>query len=347
MVKPENMVLDATTYNLVLTPEAALGMVQKEVTHHGFKKFEVEEVRLVYTPFYLFSFDVKAEGNAPPIAGKAAINAYNGDISDLIPYIIDRPLTKTKTPSEGGEIEETAISLVEAKEATKDKIASQTGLPREKVSVSAFVKVYVPFFRIWLEVMHQPMKVEVDALMGNPLGLEGLPHREKTWGEATSETLDRLKTPQGWVDLTGKLIGSLTGGGGGGGHGGEHGGDHEGMHEGGGGGIGGFKPQWLILIAAIALLAYFTFGQQGAKIKCDGQISDFRTGCILKGTCEYVTKNPEDLQAGLMAQVFIKQGRDVMPETYEAVLFEGSKANFNITWVPLGRKCSEYGWGYS
>lgn len=344
------MVLDAPTFNLVLTPEGALSLVQREAAHRGFKKIEVEEVRLIYTPFYLFSFDVRAEGNAPPIAGKAAINAYTGDISDLVPYIIDRPLNKTKNPSEGGEVEETAITIPEAKDATKDKIAAQTGLGREKVSVSAFSKVYIPFFRIWLEVGHTPLKVDVDALMGTPLGLEGLPHKEKTWGEATSETLSKLKTPSGWVDLTGKLIGSLTGGGKGGGHGeggNAHGGgagsvDHEGA------GAGGFQPRILILIALVAVLAYYAFLQPATGLKCTGEISSYRSGCILRGVCEFSAKKGETVPVGTGAQIFIKDGRDTLYDYMEnAMYIDSLKVPYNITFKPSGKACNAYGWGYN
>ncbi|MEK6954276.1 MAG: hypothetical protein AABX01_04670 [Candidatus Micrarchaeota archaeon] len=346
------MVLDASTYNLVLTPESALSMIQKEIAHRGWKKFEVEEVRLIYTPFYMFSFDVKAEGGAPPITGKAAINAYNGDISDLIPYIIDRPLTKTKNPSEGGEIEETAISMAEAKEATKDKIAAQTGLKRESVSVSAFVKVYIPFFRIWLEAAHQPIKVDVDALMGTPLGLEGLHEREKTWGEATSETLSRLKTPQGWVDLSGKLIGSLTGGGGGGHVGGDHGrsdGHGDGGQGGGAGGIAGtgFQSRWLILIVAIGALAYFAFLQPSSGIKCTGEITQYKNECMLSGICTYSLKNNAELPVGEIKQVFVKDGKDTLFDTYTNVVFESTQEPFEVTFEPKGKECRQYTWGYS
>ncbi|MEK6843760.1 MAG: hypothetical protein AABY04_04680, partial [Candidatus Micrarchaeota archaeon] len=185
------MVLDAPTFKLVLTPESALGSVQKELNHKGWKKFEVEEIRLIYAPYYLFSFDVKSEGGSPPVAGKAALNAYSGEISDFVPMVLERPLQKQKNIEEGGEVEDTAISMQEAKQAARDKIAAQTGLKSEMVSVSAFTKYYMPFFRIWLEVGHESMKIDVDALMGAPLGLEAAPERKKTWDEATSETIGK------------------------------------------------------------------------------------------------------------------------------------------------------------
>ncbi|MFH1442986.1 MAG: hypothetical protein ABIG96_03040, partial [Candidatus Micrarchaeota archaeon] len=291
------MILDAPSFQLVLTPESALGVVQKEVQHRGWKKMEVEEIRLIYTPFYMFSFDVRAEGSAP-ITGKAALNAYNGEISDFIPQLMERPLKKTKSGEEGAEVEDTAISPSEAKEAAKEKIAAQTGLKSEMVSVSAFTKIYIPFFRVWMEVGRSPMKIDVDALMGYPLGIENAPERQKTWGEATGETLSKLKSPSGWVELTGRAVGAVMGGGGHGG--GDAHGDSHGVS-----GDPGKTRRWIILVAFILVAAYFIFLQPTSNIKCNGKITQTIKGCVLEGSCEVTAKKAEDMP-GKIIQVYVK-----------------------------------------
>jgi hypothetical protein len=336
------MILDATTFECVLTPEAALGVVQKEVTHRGYKKLEVEEIRLIYSPYYLFSFDVKNE-NGPPVTGKAALNAYTGEISDFIPMIMDRPLKKTKNAQEGSEVEESAISLNEAKTAAKEKIAAQTGLKTEMVSVSAFSKVYIPFYRVWLEVAHSPLKVDVDALMGVPLGIENTPERQKTWGEATGETLNKLKSPSGWAEMTGKAIGAFSGGGDS--HGGaDHGGGGHDAH--GSGADSGKTRRWIILLVVIGALAYFLFLQPNYGVKCDGTISTFKNGCILRGICEISGKKQEDWQ-GKVVQIYLKDGKLELYEYQENVgFFEQMTGAYNITWQPSGKDCKDYGWAY-
>jgi len=54
------MMLDAQAFQTVLTPEAALGIIQKTIAQKGWKKSEVTDIKLVYTPYWLFSFDVIA-----------------------------------------------------------------------------------------------------------------------------------------------------------------------------------------------------------------------------------------------------------------------------------------------
>ncbi|KKW37671.1 MAG: hypothetical protein UY87_C0087G0010, partial [Candidatus Peribacteria bacterium GW2011_GWC2_54_8] len=87
----------------VLSPEAALGIVQKTVLSKGWKQFDVSDVKLVYTPYWVFSFDVLAGESNP--TGKTALNAYTGELNDYVPYLIERPLKKVKETEEGAEAE--------------------------------------------------------------------------------------------------------------------------------------------------------------------------------------------------------------------------------------------------
>ncbi|MBI5229207.1 hypothetical protein HY991_03785 [Candidatus Micrarchaeota archaeon] len=203
------MLLDAPALSPVLTPEQALGIIQKSVSGKGWKKYDVAEIKLVYSPYWLFSFDISAEGSAP--SGKAALNAYTGELSDLIPMLLDRPHKKTKETEEGCEIESTAISPVEVKETAQAKVSIQAGLKKENVVISAVSKVYVPFYRVWVDIAGDTFRIDIDASMGIPVGAEAIPKREKSWDEVGRETLDKMKTPKGWIELGGETLGSAGG----------------------------------------------------------------------------------------------------------------------------------------
>jgi len=201
------MMLDAQAFQTVLTPEAALGIVQKTIMQKGWKKPEVTDIKLVYTPYWLFSFDVIAVQGPSP-SGKTALNAYTGELNDFIPILFERPLKKTRITPEGVEVEvePTSIDAREAKSVAQSKVAAHVGLKPENISVSAFTKYYVPFYRIWVDVANDSYKIDVDACLGAPLGVEQIPERPKTWEEATGETLQKLKTPKGWIELGGKVF---------------------------------------------------------------------------------------------------------------------------------------------
>jgi hypothetical protein len=48
-------------------------------------------------------------------------------------------------------------------------------------------------------------KIEVDGVTGFPLNIEEVPTREKGWLEVTADTLDKMKSPSGWVELGGSV----------------------------------------------------------------------------------------------------------------------------------------------
>lgn len=237
------MILDASTFELSLTPEIALSIIQKSVNSKGWKKYEVSSIKLLYSPFYIFSFDIAAEGQAP--SGKAALNAYTGELNDFVPVLLDRPLKRSRSTADKtqAEVEPSAISAAEVKEVAAVKVASFTGVAKEKVTISAINKLYVPFYRIWVNVANDTFKIDVDASLGAPIGLEAIPARQKGWEEATAETVEKMKSPGGWVELGSKTVqeaGKIASGGGGRG----------------GKGPFGNKAQIAVLIVIVILVLY-------------------------------------------------------------------------------------------
>ena len=107
------MILDATTFELVLTPEVAIGIVQKELGRSGYKAIDISQIRLFYEPYWVFTFDV--EGAQQPISGKTALNASSGDVNEFVPILLDRPLNKTKRTADNveSEVEPTSVDRKE------------------------------------------------------------------------------------------------------------------------------------------------------------------------------------------------------------------------------------------
>lgn len=207
------MQLDAPAFKPVLTPEVALSIVTRAVKGKHWPKYDVSQIKLAYTPFWVFSFDVLSEGAASP-GGKAAINAYSGELSDFVPLLFDRPLEKLREINDGeGEVEETTISRAEIANVAASKLAAQTGAKKDQITISAITKIYAPFFRIWVDVADDTFRVDIDGALGAPFGLEAIPQRAKDWNEITTETVTKMKTPEGWMDLAGKAMTIGSGGG--------------------------------------------------------------------------------------------------------------------------------------
>ncbi len=303
------MILDSPTFELVLTPEAALSIVQKEIQRRHWQKFEVEDIRLVYTPFYVFSFDVAAEGQAP--SGKAAVNANTGEVDEFVPTLLERPLKKmreTDAKSPKAEVEATNVSRKEIESVAPAKVASAIGVKKDAVSVSAIAKYYLPFFRVWVTVppeTGESYKINVDALLGAPLGIDAIAGKQPGWEEEGEQTLDRLKTPKGWIELANETVSTLS-------------------HGGPGGFLSTPTGRWAALLVLIVILAFFVFRQGGVGIQCaaaqeflDGKqyyvfgeqyLKPSRTlngGFFVSGTCSFANNGKED--ATSCARVSLKE----------------------------------------
>lgn len=250
------MILDAQSFKTVLTPESALGMVQKAITERGWKQFDISDVKLVYTPYWVFSFDVLAGESAP--TGKTALNAYSGDLNDYIPYLLERPTKKSNQtePSAQSEVLPTAISRSELSDVAATKVAAHAGIKREMVTISAATKYYVPSYQVWIDVAGDSFKIDIDAVLGNPQGIEAIPARPKGFSEAAGDTVKKMKTPAGWMDLIGRTMAMLTGA------------------AKGGGGSGPMQNQtvrYALIGLVILALAYFFFfrGTNEGSVTCD------------------------------------------------------------------------------
>ncbi|MFQ5406692.1 MAG: hypothetical protein ACE5DI_06070 [Candidatus Micrarchaeia archaeon] len=137
------------------------------------------------------------------------MNAFSGELNDFVSLLFERPLKKSRKTSGGeSEVEQSSISLNEAKEAAQAKVASQLGVSKEAVSISAVSKFYVPFYRVWVNTALGQYKLDVDGCLGAPLGVDGVVSRQKTWNEETNAALNKLKSPSGWADLFGRLFSS-------------------------------------------------------------------------------------------------------------------------------------------
>lgn len=171
------MILDSLAFKPTFGPENVLGMIKKEMIRRNIQKYDVSDLKLVYIPFYSFSFDILAEGNNT--SGKAAINGFSGELSDFIPMLFDKPLERVKEIKEGT-IENTSIQQNEVKDTAMTKIASQSGARKETVGISAITKIYVPFYQVWINLPNDLLRIDFDACLGYPFGLESLPTPKKT-----------------------------------------------------------------------------------------------------------------------------------------------------------------------
>jgi hypothetical protein len=318
------MLLDAPALKLVLTPENALGMVQKELSKKGWQKYEVSQIKLVYTPYYTFSFDILVEGTAP--AGNAALNAFTGELNDFVPMILGRPSQKVRSSEMDGEVERTAIKESEVKEVAQAKLAAHAGVKKDTVVVSAVNKIYLPFYRIWLNAANDSFQVNIDAAVGAPFGFEAIPVREKTLKEA--------KNAKEFVEMAGKTLKGEAG-------------------KGPASFLSTTAGKYLALFAVAIVLFYLVFFQTGGQsVSCkvdseflgakplfgDQLLNPLQTSggdLVVKGTC-YFTNQGKDAQT-ICARTFIKSSGVEIPGNYTCAVNVPpgdypSQKSFTVSW---------------
>jgi hypothetical protein len=62
----------------------------------------------------------------------------------------------------------------------------------------------VPIYVTWISLGKKIQRLEIDGISGSPLNVQEVPEREMGFIEITAETIDKLKTPQGWIDYSKK-----------------------------------------------------------------------------------------------------------------------------------------------
>ena len=204
------MALENPALALTVKVQDILYILEGILKQRNWKDFELASIKLVYTPFHIFNYDVLVEDKdsqtSQGTSGVMAINAVNGRLDpELVDIIEKQPVTYEKEISHDVqyEVAPTAISREELKETGRVKLAAQLGVKKENVSVSGIRTVYWPVWTVFAELTGMIQKIEVDGVTGIPLNIEEVPTREKGWLEVTADTLQKMKSPSGWAELGG------------------------------------------------------------------------------------------------------------------------------------------------
>jgi hypothetical protein len=202
------MVLENPALSLSVRVQDILSILESILKERNWKEFELANLKLVYTPFYFFNYDIIIEDDkgSQGTSGMMALNAVNGKLdSSLLSIIEKQPVSYEREISHDiqYEIEPVAITKDEVKEAGRVKIAGQLGIKKDNVAVSGVRMVYWPIWRIYVEIAGMVQKVEVEGVNGYPLNIEEVPEKEKGWLEVTADTLEKMKSPSGWAQLGG------------------------------------------------------------------------------------------------------------------------------------------------
>lgn len=207
------MYLSAPAFPINFTLEQAVEMIESMVQGKQWHKFEVGDLKLVYIPYWVFSYDtfseiVDEQGNktvSDTSSGKMALDAFTNELSEDVAYLADSSEAELQDKIETEyphEIQRPKVRESAAKRIIPVRLAAQFGLGKENVIVSGLELVYIPIWYAWLTVAEGTFKIEINAYTGEMSNAEEVPEREKGWLELTNETFEELKQPGAWVEYS-------------------------------------------------------------------------------------------------------------------------------------------------
>ena len=215
------MALENPALSLSVKVQDILYILEGILKERNWTKFDLANLKLTYIPYYIFNYDILVEDSqgSQGTSGVMAIDAVSGKLEPALVDITERqPLVYEKEISHDiqYDLQQVAITKDELKETAKLKLAGQLGLKKENIAISGIRLVYWPIWIIFVELPGMIQKVQVDGVAGMPMNIEEVPERQKGWIEVTADTLQKLKSPSGWSQLSGTAIraagGKLKGG---------------------------------------------------------------------------------------------------------------------------------------
>ncbi len=201
------MLLDKPAFSLLISDSDLPGILKAILKERHWRNFEVASADLVYVPHWLFNFDVYYESpeGIQTYSSQMSMNAVTGELNPILVEILKEiPVNQSKEIPENAKVEPVAVSLEEAKDVSKIKIAGELKLPKDKITTYGFRLVYLPVYKTWVKLGKKIQRIEIDGISGSPMNIQEVPERKRGFIEITKETLEALTTPEGWMDYSKK-----------------------------------------------------------------------------------------------------------------------------------------------
>ncbi len=210
------MILDNPALVLNIRMQDILDILESTLKERNWQHFDVANLKLSYLPYYIFNYDVLVEQKAGEqtysqgFSGTMAMSAVDGKLEPLLTQIMEQqPVDYEKKVSHDlkYELNPPALKPDEAKQTAILKLAAKFGTGKDSIAVTGFRLVYWPVWKVFVTLPNKHIqRILVEGVSGYPLNIEEVPERELTWMEVTQETLEKLRTPKGWAELSGKLL---------------------------------------------------------------------------------------------------------------------------------------------
>ncbi len=218
------MYLDAPAFPVSFPIEKTIELIDSLVKSKYWEDFKVGSLKLIYLPYWVFNYTAyeekedKGRKETKELAfGKMSFADIPGELDEATASLYSSVEKETSnTPSEDYpfEVRKAKFSSSDVKEIAGVKLASNLGIAKENVIVSAVEKTYLPIWSTSVTIAEKNYRMEINAVSGEIMNEKEIPEREKGWLDITAETIEELKNPGTWVKYTrevGKSVAPKTG----------------------------------------------------------------------------------------------------------------------------------------
>ena len=145
-----------------------------------------------------------------------ALNAVSGEFDEDVSALLEdsEPVILKESPVPEGvevEIERIAFSEAELKRVAPMRLAAKLEVAKHNVELSGIKLAFVPFWEIFVKLEEQEFELVVNAVNSEFAEETEIPYRKKSLMELTAETMSELKSPNAWVDYSGRIYHRVVG----------------------------------------------------------------------------------------------------------------------------------------
>lgn len=196
------MELNKNAFPILLNLNQVIDICLKEFKNKGHHlDIKKKMIHLNVVPYWFCFYDIYYMKDKVPetISKQIALNAMSNKIEDYLENLFDITNPKTIKKIEVAELEKVEIRIKEmivkkeeAEVTIKKVIAARYNIPLENISLSGFVEIWIPFWKIENDIKI----IRIDAVGGNNNNFKDIPKKEKTNIELYNEMITDLKNPK-------------------------------------------------------------------------------------------------------------------------------------------------------
>lgn len=208
------MKLKEKSFPLSFSLQETTDFIKDTIQQKNWENFELIEVKLVFVPYYFFSFEgfFEEEGKVlETVNGKTALNGMTSELEEISVPEENELTEEIKEIPSNIPFTELKFELTEkVEQIAQIKVAANLKTAKDNVIIHSMKKVLFPVWIIDFAVAEQTFQFKISGVDGEIVSEEEIPERQLGFWEITAETLNELQSPDAWVHYTTSIISDTT-----------------------------------------------------------------------------------------------------------------------------------------